>query len=99
AAAERSERRSDGRTDPGGNGPMRRRFAGPGWLPRPHGRRRVARCRRPRVRSDLPATPAASVYDRYSYDAEKEAAMEFWMRQLTAIQKGRSAATAGRFRM
>jgi hypothetical protein len=32
-----------------------------------------------------------SVYDRYSYDPEKRAAMEFWNRQLSAILKGRSA--------
>jgi integrase len=31
-----------------------------------------------------------SVYDRYGYDAEKKAAMEFWNLQLTAILKGRS---------
>jgi integrase len=31
-----------------------------------------------------------SVYDRYSYDAEKKAAMEFWNRQLTAILNGKS---------
>ena len=39
-----------------------------------------------------------SVYDRYSYDAEKRAAMEFWNRQLTAILGGKSATDAGRFR-
>jgi integrase len=38
-----------------------------------------------------------SVYDRYSYDAEKKAAMEFWNRQLTAILGGKSATSAGRF--
>lgn len=38
-----------------------------------------------------------SVYDRYSYDAEKRAAMEFWNRQLTAILKGKSASTIRRF--
>jgi hypothetical protein len=39
-----------------------------------------------------------SVYDRYSYDAEKRTAMEFWDRQLTAVLKGRSATSVGRFR-
>ena len=29
-----------------------------------------------------------SVYDRYSYDAEKRAAMEFWNRQLAVVLKG-----------
>ena len=38
-----------------------------------------------------------SVYDRYSYDAEKKAAMDFWNRQLSAILRGKSASTAGRF--
>lgn len=38
-----------------------------------------------------------SVYDRYSYDAEKKAAMEFWNRQLSAILRGKSATSAGRF--
>ncbi|MDQ3487363.1 MAG: hypothetical protein M3468_06475, partial [Acidobacteriota bacterium] len=38
-----------------------------------------------------------SVYDRYSYDAEKRAAMAFWNRQLTAILKGKSASTIRRF--
>jgi integrase len=32
-----------------------------------------------------------SVYDRYSHDAEKRAAMEFWNRQLTAVLAGQSA--------
>jgi integrase len=40
-----------------------------------------------------------SVYDRYSYDAEKRAAMEFWNRQLVAILKGRSALSVRRFAM
>jgi integrase len=40
-----------------------------------------------------------SVYDRYGYDVEKKAAMEFWNRQLTAILKRKSASTAGRFKM
>jgi len=39
------------------------------------------------------------VYDRYSYDFEKKAAMEFWERQLTAILEGKSALNAGRFVM
>jgi integrase len=39
-----------------------------------------------------------SVYDRYGYDAEKRAAMEFWHRQLTAILKGKPAASVGRIR-
>jgi integrase len=38
-----------------------------------------------------------SVYDRYSYDAEKRAAMEFWNRQLSAILKGKSALSIRRF--
>jgi integrase len=38
-----------------------------------------------------------SVYDRYSYDAEKRAAMEFWNRQLTAVLEGKSAAAVRRF--
>lgn len=36
------------------------------------------------------------VYDRYSYDSEKRAAMEFWNRQLSAILKGQSAKTVRR---
>ncbi|MEO6236599.1 MAG: hypothetical protein ABIQ52_06335 [Vicinamibacterales bacterium] len=40
-----------------------------------------------------------SVYDRYSYDAEKRAATEFWDRQLTATLKGKSAASVRRFVM
>src|SRR5262245_44920000 len=39
-----------------------------------------------------------SVYDRYGYDAEKQAAMEFWNRQLFAILKGKSMTGAGRFK-
>jgi integrase len=38
-----------------------------------------------------------SVYDRYSYDAEKQAAMEFWNRQLVAVLKGKSALSVRRF--
>jgi len=38
-----------------------------------------------------------SVYDRYSYDAEKRAAMEFWSRCLSAILARRSAASVPRF--
>src|SRR5439155_1014131 len=34
-----------------------------------------------------------SVYDRYSYDAERRAAIEFWNRQLSAILKGKSGTT------
>jgi len=40
-----------------------------------------------------------SVYDRYGYDAEKKAAMEFWNRQLKAILKDKSLASIGRFKM
>jgi integrase len=40
-----------------------------------------------------------SVYDRYSYDAEKKAAMDFWNRQLTAILKRKPEGAIGRFRM
>ena len=40
-----------------------------------------------------------SVYDRYSYDAEKKAAMEFWDRQLTALLSAKSLPQVGRFRM
>src|SRR5436190_18139203 len=40
-----------------------------------------------------------SVYDRYGYDAEKKTAMEFWNRELSAILKGKSATSAGRFKM
>ena len=38
-----------------------------------------------------------SVYDRYSYDSEKQAAMEFWNRQLAAILKGKAARSVRRF--
>jgi len=38
-----------------------------------------------------------SVYDRYSYDSEQRTAMEFWIRQLSAILKGRSATRVRRF--
>jgi len=40
-----------------------------------------------------------SVYDRYSYDAEKRAAMDFWDRQLAATLKGKSALHVRRFTM
>jgi len=40
-----------------------------------------------------------SVYDRYGYDAEKRASMEFWNRQLGAILKGKSAGSARRFKI
>lgn len=40
-----------------------------------------------------------SVYDRYSYDGEKKAAMEFWGQQLTAILAGKSMSRIGRFAM
>ena len=39
-----------------------------------------------------------SVYDRYGYDAEKKAAMEFWSRRLTVVLKGKSSALGGRFK-
>jgi integrase len=39
-----------------------------------------------------------SVYDRYSYDAEKKHALEFWNRQLSAVLRGKSAAAVARFR-
>jgi integrase len=38
-----------------------------------------------------------SVYDRYSYDAEKKAAMEFWDRQLTAVLANRARSRVRRF--
>jgi integrase len=38
-----------------------------------------------------------SVYDRYSYDAEKRRAMEFWDRLLTATLARKSVARVGRF--
>jgi len=38
-----------------------------------------------------------SVYDRYGYDAEKKAAMEFWNRQLAAVLRGKSPSIARRF--
>jgi integrase len=40
-----------------------------------------------------------SVYDRYSYDAEKKAAMEFWNALLAAILNGKSIARLPRFSM
>jgi integrase len=40
-----------------------------------------------------------SVYDRYSYDAEKRAAMEFWNRQLVTVLRGKSALSVRRFAM
>jgi hypothetical protein len=40
-----------------------------------------------------------AVYDRYSDDAEKRTAMEFWNRQLTAILKRKSASSVRRFSM
>ena len=39
-----------------------------------------------------------SVYDRYGYDAEKKAAMEFRNRRLTGVLKGKVSASAGRFK-
>jgi hypothetical protein len=38
-----------------------------------------------------------SVYDRYSYDAEKPAAMEFWDRLLTIVLANKSLTRVGRF--
>jgi integrase len=38
-----------------------------------------------------------SVYDRYSYDAEKRRAMDFWDRLLTAVLANKSRARVGRF--
>ena len=38
-----------------------------------------------------------SIYDRYSYDAEKRRAMEFWDRLLTAVLANKSRARIGRF--
>jgi integrase len=40
-----------------------------------------------------------SVYDRYGYDAEKKAAMEFWNAQLAAVLSGKSIARLPRFSM
>jgi integrase len=40
-----------------------------------------------------------SVYDRYGYDVEKRAAMEFWYWQLSAILKGKSGLSVRRFAM
>ncbi|OLC78988.1 MAG: hypothetical protein AUH72_15155 [Acidobacteria bacterium 13_1_40CM_4_65_8] len=40
-----------------------------------------------------------AVYDRYGYDAEKRAAMEFWNRQLSAILKGKAGTNCRRFAM
>jgi hypothetical protein len=40
-----------------------------------------------------------SVYDRYSYDAEKKAAMEFWSCQLSAVLSGKTVPNAARFKM
>jgi integrase len=40
-----------------------------------------------------------AVYDRYGYDAEKRAAMEFWNRQLTTILKDKSGSSVRRFSM
>jgi hypothetical protein len=37
------------------------------------------------------------VYDRYSCDAEKRAAMEFWGRQLNCVLGERPLSNAGRF--
>jgi integrase len=39
------------------------------------------------------------VYDRYSYDREKKAAMQFWGKQLSAVLAGRAVTTAGRFKV
>ena len=39
------------------------------------------------------------VYDRYSYDREKRAALTFWGKQLRAVLAGRSVTSAGRFRI
>jgi integrase len=40
-----------------------------------------------------------SVYDRYGYDAEKQAAMELWNQQLNAVFDRKSATSVGRFSM
>lgn len=39
------------------------------------------------------------VYDRYGYDAEKKAAMDFWNRQLAAILSGRATSRIARFKV
>jgi integrase len=51
-----------------------------------------------RILNHSEASDITSVYDRYGYDAEKKAAMDFWNRQLTAILKGKPA-RSGRFAM
>ena len=40
-----------------------------------------------------------SVYDRYSYDAEKKVAMEYWDRQLSAVLAGKALRRLRRFAM
>jgi len=45
-----------------------------------------------RVLNHVEAGPAATrVYDRYDYDAEKRAALEWWSQRLTAIVEGKTA--------
>jgi len=52
-----------------------------------------------RILNHSEAKDITGVYDRYSYDAEKRAAMEFWGRQLSAVLKGEPLASVGRFTM
>ena len=40
-----------------------------------------------------------SVYDRYGYDSEKKATMNFWNRQLSAVLKGKTKSRLARFNM
>jgi hypothetical protein len=65
----------------------------------PNGERRVPRFVISWLLNHSEEKNITSVYDRYSYDAEKKAAMDFWSRQLTAILKRKPEGGIGRFRM
>jgi integrase len=52
-----------------------------------------------RILNHSEAKDITSVYDRYSYDAEKRRAMEFWDRLLSAILANKSRPRVGRFAM
>jgi len=46
----------------------------------------------------LPSRTTNRTNDRYSYDAEKKVAREFWSRRLTAVLKEKASASAARFK-
>ena len=52
-----------------------------------------------RVLNHSESRDITGVYDRYSYDREKQAAMVFWAKQLCAMLADRPLSHAGRFQL